>query len=109
METRLDFQTIDEMLTSIILEAGCPLEQIPDKPSRQELMALAQEHLSLHSYILIIDNVDTLNDDDQKKILSLLTQLCSVAKSKAILTARRNLGAALDMFVEVKGLLLADF
>jgi tetratricopeptide (TPR) repeat protein len=109
METRLDFRTIDELLTAIILEAGCPPEQIPDRPSRPELLTLAQQHLSSHSYILIIDNVDTLEDDDQKKILSLITQLCSVAKAKAILTARHNLGAARDMFVPINGLLFADF
>jgi tetratricopeptide (TPR) repeat protein len=109
METRLDFETIDELLTCIILEAGCPHEQLPEKPSREQLMTLAMEHLRSHNYILIIDNVDTLGDDDQKKILSLVTQLCSVAKAKAILTARRNLGAAIDMFEEVEGLLYADF
>lgn len=70
-------------------------------------MTLALEHLSSHSYILIIDNIDTLGDDDQKKILSLVTQLCSLAKAKAILTARRNLGAA--VVEEVEGLLFADF
>jgi len=109
METRLDFKTIEELLTSIILEAGCPPEQIPESPSRQALMTLAQQHLSSHSYVLVIDNVDSLQDDDQKKILNLAMQLCSVAKAKAILTARLNLGAAPDMFVEVKGLLLDDF
>jgi hypothetical protein len=39
----------------------------------------------------------------------LVTQLCSVAKAKAILTARRNLGAAIDMFLlRSTGLLFAD-
>ncbi|WP_084302584.1 RNA-binding domain-containing protein [Bradyrhizobium sp. WSM2254] len=108
-DTRLDFETIDELLTNIILEAGCPPEQVPEKPSRQELMTLAQHHLGFHSYILVIDNVDTLNDDDQKKILSLITQLCSVAKAKAIVTARRNLGAAFDMYIDLKGLAFSDF
>lgn len=108
-DTRLDFQTIDELLTNIILEAGCPPEQVPERPSRQELMTLAQQHLGSHSYILVIDNVDTLDDDDQKKILSLITQLCSVAKAKAIVTARRNLGAAFDMYIDLKGLALSDF
>jgi hypothetical protein len=46
---------------------GCPPEQIPEKPSREELMTLSQEHLRFHNYILILDNVDTLNDDDQRK------------------------------------------
>ena len=109
METRLDFETIEELLTAIILEAGCPPEQIPESPSREALLTLAQQHMSSHSYVLVIDNVDSLNDDDQKKILSLFVQLCSVAKAKAILTARRNLGAAHDTFVEVKGLLPEDF
>lgn len=108
-DTRLDFTTIDELLVNIILEAGCPPELIPERPSRQELMTLAQHHLAFHSYVLIIDNVDTLNDDDQKKILSLLTQLCSVAKAKAIVTARRNLGAAFDMYIDLKGLAFSDF
>lgn len=52
---------------------------------------------------------NTLNDDDQKKILSLITQLCSIAKAKAIVTARRNLGAAFDMYIDLKGLAFSDF
>jgi hypothetical protein len=109
VEMRLDFETIDELLINIILEAGCPPEQVPEKPSRPELLSLAQHHLGFHSYILIIDNVDTLSDNDQKTILSLITQLCSLAKAKAIVTARRNLGAAFDMYIDLKGLAFHDF
>ena len=108
-DTRLDFRTIDELLTNIILETGCPPEQMPEKPSLQELMTLAQHHLGTYSYVLIIDNVDTLVDDDQKKILSLIIQLCSVAEAKAIVTARRNLGASIDMYIDVEGLAYPDF
>jgi tetratricopeptide (TPR) repeat protein len=107
--TRVDFQNVDELLLVTLWETGCPANQVPEQPSRDQLMNLAQEHLSEHNYLLVIDNVDTLGDDEQQQLLHLLTQLCSVAKAKAILTARRNLGAPQSMVVKIEGLSFDDF
>jgi hypothetical protein len=59
---RVDFDTIDTLLVQLLMETGCPPEQIPEQPSRDQLMGVAQYHLAAFSYLLVVDNVDTLPD-----------------------------------------------
>lgn len=106
---RFDFSNIEELLKRLLSETGCPQEQIPTQPSREELLGLAQQHLGMYNYFLVIDNVDTLPDDEQQEIFHLLMQICAVSKSKAIITARRNLGASRLMYTEIEGLSYDDF
>ncbi|TIQ44609.1 RNA-binding domain-containing protein [Mesorhizobium sp.] len=107
--TRVDFDHIDKMLIELLGEAGCPASQIPDEPSRDQLLALCIQHLSAYRYLLFIDNVDTLPDEEQQLAFHLLTQLCSVSRAKAIVTARRNLGASRSVYTEIEGLRGPDF
>ncbi|MGO7501504.1 ATP-binding protein [Rhizobium ruizarguesonis] len=102
--TRVDFSNIELLLLQILSEAGCPPQQIPEQPSRDELLRLVTEHLSAFKYLLIVDNVDTLPDEDQQLIFNLLTQICSMSRSKAVVTARRNLGASRAFYTEMEGL-----
>lgn len=107
--TRHDFGTIDALLVGILLESGCPTEQIPDDPSRDALLTLCQQHLSAYSYVLFIDNVDSLDDEEQQTIFHLFTQIGSTSKSKIVLTARRNLGASRSVYMEIEGFSFGDF
>jgi hypothetical protein len=102
--SRFDFDEIDEFLVQLLLQLGCPINQVPDEPSRQQLMYLVQQHLGAFSYFLIVDNADTFSDDDQRMIIGLLTQLCSITKSKAIITARSNISGISPAAIEVEGL-----
>ena len=106
---RVDFTNIDELLIALLLEIGCPKDQLPEVPATEELMEMTQTHLSEYSYILIVDNVDTLPDDEQQQIFHILTQLCAVSKTKAVITARRNLGASRLLYTEIEGLSFDDF
>lgn len=106
---RVDFDNIDKLLVEILAETGCPPEQVPEEPSRDELLGLVVEHLSAFRYLLVVDNVDTLPDEDQQLIFNLLTQICSRSRSKAIITARRNLGASRAFYTEMAGLSGAAF
>ncbi|MGO7851669.1 RNA-binding domain-containing protein [Rhizobium ruizarguesonis] len=101
---RVDFNDIDNLFIQILAETGCPPDQIPEEPSRDELLSLVVEHLSAFRYLLVVDNVDTLPDEDQQLIFNLLTQICSRSRSKAIITARRNLGASRAFYTEMSGL-----
>jgi tetratricopeptide (TPR) repeat protein len=106
---RTDFDTVEALLTQILLESGCPPEQLPDNPSQDELSELAVEHLKAYKYLLLIDNADTLPDEVQHHVFHLLTQICSMSRCKAIITARRNLGASRSVYTEIEGLSGATF
>jgi tetratricopeptide (TPR) repeat protein len=106
---RVDFRTIDNVLEELLQESGCPAQQIPENPSRDQLMHLVKEHLSLFSYMLILDNVDSLSDEDQQIIFHMMMQLCSSSGTKAIITARRNLGAPRPVYMQVDGLTIEAF
>ncbi|WP_322414511.1 RNA-binding domain-containing protein [Mesorhizobium huakuii] len=109
VSSRVDFDGIDKLLLEILGETGCPPQQIPDNPSRDQLMTLCSQHLSAYRYLLFIDNVDTLADEDQQLAFHLITQLSSMSRAKAIITARRNLGASVSIYTEIEGLKDGDF
>jgi hypothetical protein len=71
---RIDFTTIDNVLAELLQESGCPPQQVPDNPSRDQLMHLVREHLSMFSYLIILDNVDSLSDDDQQIVFHMMMQ-----------------------------------
>jgi hypothetical protein len=106
---RVDFKTIDDALKQLLLESGCPPQLISEDPSRDELMRLIVEHLSSFAYLVIVDNVDSFSDEDQQQTFHIMTQLCSMSGAKAIITARRNLGAPEPAYVQVDGLDFEDF
>jgi len=91
------------------MESGCPPEQIPESPSLDELLRLGVEHLTAFNYLIVLDNLDTLSDPDQELLLHLIVQLCASSKTKALLTARRNLGATTTIVTDLSGLTKEDF
>ncbi|MBY5538718.1 hypothetical protein HFO60_01305 [Rhizobium leguminosarum] len=101
---RTDFDSVETLLIQILLETGCPPEQIPENPSQDELSELVVDHLRAFRYLLIVDNADTLPDENQQFVFHLLTQICSMSRCKAIITARRNLGASRSVYTEIEGL-----
>jgi len=106
---RTDFANPRELLSQIVLEAGCPPDQIPDDPSEDELLSLCEDHLRAFNYMLVVDNVDSLTDEDQQIVYDHLTQLAVATRTKCLITARRNLGAPKAAFIEIGGLCKADF
>lgn len=106
---KTDFANPRELLIQILLEAGCPREQLPDDPTDDELLTLCEEHLRAFKYMLVVDNVDTLTDEDQQIVYDHLTQLAVATRTKCLITARRNLGAPKAAFIEIGGLGTEDF
>lgn len=107
--SRTDFATVNELLVNILLETGCPKTLIADDISDEHLLELCSEHLSAHRYLLLVDNVDSMKDDEQQLVFHLLTQVCSSSRTKCIITARRNLGAHRAYYIEVEGFGYDDF
>ena len=59
----VDFHNIESFLTSLLLETGCPTSEVKDGRSSTDLKRLALEHLSSYRYLVVIDDVDTLDDE----------------------------------------------
>jgi hypothetical protein len=107
--SRVYFTDITEALKQILMESGCPSEQMPEEPSLDELLKLGLEHLATFNYLIVLDNLDSLSDADQQLLLHLMVQLCSSSKTKALITARRNLGATTTILTYLSGLTKDDF
>jgi tetratricopeptide (TPR) repeat protein len=107
--SRVDFTDITEALKQLLMESGCPPEQMPESPSLDELLRLGVEHLATFNYLIVLDNLDSLSDADQQLLLYLMVQLCSASKTKALITARRNLGATTTILTYLSGLTKEDF
>jgi len=106
---RTDFASPRDLLMQILLETGCPPEQVPDDPAEDELLSLCEVHLRAFGYMLVVDNLDTLADEDQQVVYDHLTQLAVATRTKCLITARRNLGATKAAVIEIGGLSKDDF
>jgi hypothetical protein len=106
---RVDFSRIDEFLCGLLSETGCPDSDISRTKGLIELKELTLDHLQTYRYLLVVDDIDTLSDNDQQELYQLIFQLCAKADAKAIITARRNLGLPEGHFSQIKGLLEPDF
>ena len=107
--TRADFESLDDFFMQLALETGCPPNQIPESPSKEDLLTIATENLRAFRYLLFVDDLDTLNDDDQQEAFHDIFHLCSSTGTKAVVTARRNLGTSSSSIIKVAGLPKEDF
>ena len=106
---RTDFANARDLLLQLLLETGCPPAQVPEDPAEDELLELCEEHLRTFRYLLVVDNLDTLADEDQQIVYDHLTQLAVATRTKCLITARRNLGAPKAAVIEIGGLSNEDF
>ena len=106
---RIDFFDVDGFLRKLALELGCPDNALEEAASRQDLMALTVEHLAEFRFLVIVDDVDTLEDEDQQTLYFVISTMFAQAQSKALMTARRNLGMPRGQYIELGGIDEADF
>jgi tetratricopeptide (TPR) repeat protein len=106
---KANFSDIEEFFRALLGQTACPNEEIEEASGAYELMKLAVEHLKMFKFLLIVDDLDTLGDEDQSRLHQLLVQLCSRSEAKAIITARRNLSLPEGDFLAVEGLPETDF
>lgn len=113
--TRVDFTDTDTLLKAILLEVGWPENQIDAEWTREELIDEIIETLTEIPVFLVIDDVDSLKPQDQidafQTISLVMSQTIHRAKyiSRAILTARLDLGAAPSQIIPVKGYEFNEF
>lgn len=113
--TRVDFYNLNSLLISILQEIGWPEDHIDFEWVREELLDKIIDSLSEIPILLIIDDVDSLDLSEQHDVFQAITlifgQTIRSAKipSKALMTARLDLGAAPGQFLTVKGLSHQEF
>lgn len=107
---RVDFSTTTEMLRALLAELGTPDEEIEEEWSITDLQAEIVEALVHIPSLVVIDDVDSLAALEQSQVfhscLQITNQLTGRAKlpSRALLTARLELGAAPGQLKRVSGL-----
>lgn len=113
--TRVDFDDVLSLLRAILRELGIPEETFSEESDRFVLIETVIESLKVLPALIIIDDVDSLEDDDQQDVFHVVIQVLSqttssnARASRAILTARLDLGAAPGQVFRVSGLEQEDF
>lgn len=106
---RVDFFNIDDFLSTLATELGCPQSLLDEANSQQDLMDLTVEHLSEFRFLVVVDDVDTLQDEDQQILYHIVSTIFAQAKSKLLMTARRNLGMPRAHYIELGGIEKNDY
>ncbi|NIE63199.1 RNA-binding domain-containing protein [Burkholderia sp. Ax-1719] len=113
--SRVDFADVEDVLRTICLELGALEEDVPLDAGREALMDRAIEALRILPALVVVDDIDSLEPDLQQDLFHTLISVFahtagkSVVGSRAVLTARLDLGAAPGQVLRVKGLDLDDF
>jgi hypothetical protein len=113
--TRVDFTDLPSILRALLRELGLPPEQIEADASREELIEEVVNALSLYPSLVIVDDVDSLEVDQQQDVFQTMIQIMSrtlsqkYVPSRALLTSRLQLGAAPAQLIKVEGLINSEF
>jgi hypothetical protein len=113
--SRIDFDNVDGLLRQICLELGFLDDEVPSDFTREQLMDAAISALKTIPALVVVDDIDTLEPEQQQDLFHTLIAVFSqtVGKSpvgsRALLTARLDLGAAPGQVVRVKGLEFDEF
>jgi hypothetical protein len=113
--TRVDFEDVDTMLRKFILSLGSPDKAVDSEWTRDELMEEVVRALRIIPSLVVIDDVDTLEVNDQQDMFHTMLNIVSrtmgtgQVPSRSLLTSRLDLGAAEGQKIHVEGLSLAEF
>lgn len=109
------FSDLSSLLLAMLGELGVPESEIPEQPSREDL--IEECILALRSWpcLLVVDDIDSLPNEEQYDVFRTVSTIFDrviaggVTRARALLTARLNLGAAPGQLMQVSGLPLEDF
>ncbi len=99
------------LLSAIVYAEG----QFDNETEHDELLALLAATLAESPAFIVVDDIDTLNTDDQAEVFHVLNSVMhqtipnSPTPSKAIITSRLKLGAAPTQLLTVNGFTEAEF
>ncbi|GAC1609792.1 MAG: hypothetical protein NVS3B3_17100 [Aquirhabdus sp.] len=95
------FNSYISLLETLCSESAIPSEQIEGSDDNL-LKRFLKDALQILPTLVIIDDVDSLTSDDQKRVLELAMQLAST-KSRFLLTTRKNMTYSPDIAIEIEG------
>lgn len=101
---RVDFFSVETLLQKLVVELGCPDEIACATHDVTRLTSLVVDHVRQHRFLVVIDNVDTLEDENQQILYHNVMIAFATAGSKALITARRNLGMPRGHYIELEGI-----
>lgn len=113
--SRVDFTGVDDLLREISLELSVSDEEAALELGREALMDVTINALQILPALVVVDDIDSLEPDVQQDLFHTLIAVFgrtagkSPVGSRALLTARLDLGAAPGQVLRVKGLELEDF
>lgn len=113
--TKVDFSDADGLLRSLLLELGSPAEQISKDWTREDLVEEVISHLRELPSVLVVDDLDSLTPDDQQDSFHTLIHVIGQTlggtnkPSRALVTARLDLGASPSQLIRVSGMNFDDF
>lgn len=112
---RVDFSSVEELLKEICFELGMLESDFEDDSCREDLMQSSISALTAFPALVIVDDLDSLAPEQQQDVFHTLIAIFgqtvgkSAVGSRAILTARLDLGAAPGQIARVKGLEFQEF
>lgn len=101
-----DFECADSLFTAIASAHGCVESDFEGKDSR-ELQRLALESCSTVPSFIVVDDVDSLEPEDQQRALEL--GMRTPTKTKMLLTTRVNFSYSPDNVLKLNGLPQGEF
>lgn len=113
--SRIDFSSVDELLREICFELGMLETDLPEDASREDLMQQTMAVLTEMPALVVVDDLDSLEPDQQQDVFHTLIAVFwqtvgkSPVGSRALLTARLDLGASPAQVIRVKGLEFEEF
>lgn len=103
-----NFFCYSSLLNSICEELGM-LEDDFKETSETYIKSQIRHHLHQLPSLIVLDDIDSLAPDDQRKSMELAMQVSQGTNSKFLLTTRMNLFFSTDMCITVAGLSENDF
>lgn len=110
-----NFSDLETLLLALLGELGVPSEQLPEDPSRQELIEECIDAVRSWPCLLVVDDIDSLPTEEQYDVFQTISMIFDRViagggiRARALLTARLNLGASPGQLMQVSGLPIEDF
>lgn len=113
-EEKPQFDSLKSLLASILRELAVTQEEIDEASDLDSLSELLTQALSITPSFVVVDDLDTLPEDEQIEVFQRINSIVhsvtsSRATSRVVITARLKLGAASAQLLNVKGFDKGDF
>src|SRR5208337_1259248 len=106
--TRTDFMDVDSFMDAFLREIGCLEKDFQDFQGLDDKLDFARELITSVPVLLVIDDLDSLDNDQQIELYSRIAQLFDQAMkgktpSRVLFTSRLRPNAGVNRILEVSG------